>query len=362
QAEQKGKKPEPMLLGVNWSNIDRAVPYVGWLSSEQGQVNVALVEGQQNIHVATVVRQHEKGSLPAGKYNAQVDLKGNDLHIPAFEYMATKGSLSGNAVVELPTEKRQLKWNALLNAKDFNPQSVVATAPVDLLNGQIKANGYAKPNQQLINLDAINLTGRIADQAKAETIQLTGKSTAAIIFNDAKAGGAFKGFAVNYDGALNASQMKQGSGLLKIRVAGTPELIKISELQHDGVAGKILANGLVHISNGIGWDINASLVRFKPQYFVSSVRGEVSGNVKTQGNWSDRLKKINIQQLNIAGMINNKPLRGRGNLAVVLNSDLKGLMPQQFEANNLFLSYASNQVQASGNAQNLRLKLNAPAL
>ncbi|TNL48043.1 translocation/assembly module TamB domain-containing protein [Acinetobacter bereziniae] len=362
QAEQKGKKPEPMLLGVNWSNIDRAVPYVGWLSSEQGQVNVALVEGQQNIHVATVVRQHEKGSLPAGKYNAQVDLKGNDLHIPAFEYMATKGSLTGNAVVELPTEKRQLKWNALLNAKDFNPQSVVATAPVDLLNGQIKANGYAKPNQQLINLDAINLTGRIADQAKAETIQLTGKSTAAIIFNDAKAGGAFKGFAVNYDGALNASQMKQGSGLLKIRVAGTPELIKISELQHDGVAGKILANGLVHISNGIGWDINASLVRFKPQYFVSSVRGEVSGNVKTQGNWSDRLKKINIQQLNIAGMINNKPLRGRGNLAVVLNSDLKGLMPQQFEANNLFLSYASNQVQASGNAQNLRLKLNAPAL
>lgn len=362
QAEQKGKKPEPMLLGVNWKNIDRAVPYVGWLSSEQGQVEVALVDDQQNIHVATVVRQHEKGSLPEGKYTAQLDLKGNDLHVPAFEYVATKGSLSGNAVVELPTEKRQLKWNALLNAKDFNPQSIVVTAPVDLINGQIKANGYAKPNQQLINFDAINLTGRLANQANPETIQLTGKSTAAVIFNDANAGGAFKGFAVNYDGALNASQLKHGSGLLKIRVAGTPELIKISELQHDGVAGKILANGLVHISNGIGWDINASLVRFKPQYFVSSVRGEVSGNVKTQGNWSDRLKRINIQQLNIAGMINNKPLRGRGNLAVVLNSDLKGLMPQQFEANNLFLSYANNQVQATGNAQNLRLKVNAPAL
>ncbi|MDN5434801.1 MAG: hypothetical protein L0G10_14260, partial [Acinetobacter sp.] len=362
QAEQKGKKPEPMLLGVNWKNIDRAVPYVGWLSSEQGQVEVALVDDQQNIHVATVVRQHEKGSLPEGKYTAQLDLKGNDLHVPAFEYVATKGSLSGNAIVELPTEKRQLKWNALLNAKDFNPQSIVATAPVDLINGQIKANGFAKPNQQLINFDAINLTGRLANQANPETIQLTGKSTAAVIFNDANAGGAFKGFAVNYDGALNASQLKQGSGLLKIRVAGTPELIKISELQHDGVAGKILANGLVHISNGIGWDINASLVRFKPQYFVSSVRGEVSGNVKTQGNWSDRLKRINIQQLNIAGMINNKPLRGRGNLAVVLNSDLKGLMPQQFEANNLFLSYANNQVQATGNAQNLRLKVNAPAL
>ncbi|MCF0267181.1 hypothetical protein KW868_22365, partial [Acinetobacter guillouiae] len=86
--------------------------------------------------------------------------------------------------------------NALLNAKDFNPQSIVATAPVDLINGQIKANGFAKPNQQLINFDAINLTGRLANQANPETIQLTGKSTAAVIFNDANAGGAFKGFAV----------------------------------------------------------------------------------------------------------------------------------------------------------------------
>ncbi|RZG71943.1 hypothetical protein EXU29_12535 [Acinetobacter wuhouensis] len=362
QAEQKGKKPEPMLMDVAWKNIDRAVPYVGWLSSEQGQVKLALVEGQQNIHVATVVKKHEKGSLPAGKYNAQLDLKGNDLHVPQFNYLADQGALSGSAVVELPDEKRQLKWNALLNAKNFNPQSIIDTAPVNLLNGQLKASGYAQPNQQIINLESINLTGRMAGQANAETIQLTGKSTAAVLFHDQKAGGGFKGFAVNYDGALNAAQMKQGSGLLKLKVAGTPELIKISEFQHDGIAGKILANGLVHISNGIGWDINASLVRFKPQYFVSAVRGEVSGNVKTQGNWSDQLKRINIQQLNIAGMINGKPLRGKGNLAVVLNNNQKGFMPQQFEANDLFLSYAQNQVQATGNAQNLRLKVNAPAL
>ena len=362
QAEQKSTKPEPMQLGVDWKNIDRAVPYVGWLSSEQGQVNLALLEGQQNIHVATVVRKNEKGTLPAGKYNAQLDLKGNDLHIPAFNYLADQGNLSGNAVIELPTEKRQLKWSALLNAKDFNPQSVIAAAPVDLLNGQVKANGFAKPNQQLISFDSVNLTGRIANQANPETIQLTGKSTAAIIFADPKAGGAFKGFAVNYDGALNAAQLKQGSGLLKLRVSGTPELIKIAELQHDGIAGKIFASGQVHVGNAISWDISTSLIRFKPQYFVSSVRGEVSGNVKTQGNWSDKQKRISIQQLNVAGMINNKPLRGRGNLAIMLNSDQKGFIPQQFEANNLFLSYANNQVQATGNAQNLRLKVNAPAL
>lgn len=246
--------------------------------------------------------------------------------------------------------------------ENFNPQSVAATAPVNLLNGQIKANGFAKPNQQLINFNAINLTGRLAQQNNNETVRLTGRSTAAILFHDAKAGGGFKSFAVNYDGALNASQIAASEGLLKIKVSGTPELIKIAELQHSGIAGKIFASGLVNLKNGIGWNVNASLVRFKPHYFVSSVRGELSGNVKTQGVWSDALKRINIEKLNLAGVINNKPVRGTGNLAVVLNSNQKGFLPQQFEANNLYLAYAKNQIQATGNAQNLRLKINAPAL
>ena len=75
--------------------------------------------------------------------------------------MAGKGSLSGNAVVELPDEKRQLKWKAALNAKDFNPQMVAEASPVNLLNGKLQASGYAKPNQQIIQLQGIDLTGKL---------------------------------------------------------------------------------------------------------------------------------------------------------------------------------------------------------
>ncbi|WP_166169055.1 translocation/assembly module TamB domain-containing protein [Acinetobacter sp. SA01] len=362
QAEQKGKKPNPMLLNVAWQNIDRVVPYVGWLSSKSGDVKLALVEGKQDIHVATAVTQNDKGVLPEGLYTAQLNFKNNDLNIPSFSYVAGKSSLSGSAKVDFPTKKRQLKWNAILNAKDFNPQTVAVAAPVNLLNGQVKANGFAKPNQQIIHLNAINLTGRLAQQNNNETVRLTGRSTIALLFNTQKAGGTFKSFAVNYDGALNASQIPASEGMLKFKISGTPELVKVDELKHSGIAGKIYASGLVYLKNGLGWNINASLVRFKPHYFVSSVRGELSGNVKTEGVWSDSLKRINIQKLNIAGMINNKPVRGTGNLAMVINSNQKGFLPQQFEANNLYLSYAKNQVQATGNAQNLRLKINAPAL
>src|SRR5699024_9292732 len=241
QAEQKGKQPNPMLLDIAWKNIDRAVPYVGWLSSQSGDVQLALVEGKQNIHVATSVSKNEKSTLPAGLYSAQLNLKNNTLNIPDFSYIAGKGRLTGNAKIQLPTDKHQLKWDALLNAKDFNPQIVLDTAPVDLINGQIKANGFAKPDQQIIHLNAINLTGRLAQQSTPETVRLTGRSTAAILFHNQKQGGGFKSFAVEYDGGLNASQIQASEGLLKFKVSGTPEFIKIAELKHIGVAGKILA-------------------------------------------------------------------------------------------------------------------------
>ena len=363
QQPAKAKKAMPMLLDVAWQGIDRAVPYIGWLSSDQGQVKLALVEGQQNIHVATVVKPNDKGSLPAGQYQAQLDLKNNNLNIPSFHYQGLAGGeLQAQALLQLPDQKRQLQWNAVLNAKQFNPQSVAAAAPINRLDGQIKASGFARPNQQIIQLENIQLSGQLANQSKAETIRLTGKSTAAILLHDEKAGGGFKGFAVNYDGSLQSSQLPQGDGKLKIQVAGTPQRININEFVHDGAAGRIRANGLVNLANGIGWDVDASLIRFKPQYFVSSVRGEISGNVKSQGTWSDRIKKISVDRLNLAGMINNKPLRAKGNLAILLDSKQSGFLPQQFEADNLYLVYANNQLQATGNAQNLRLKIDAPAL
>ena len=130
---------------------------------------------------------------------------------------------------------------------------------MNLLNGEIKATGFAKPNQQIIQLEQIDLKGQLAQAGSNETIALKGKSTAALIFNDQKAGGGFKSFAVNYDGSLNA--LNQGNGLLKIDIAGTPEFIKVNELKHDGVAGKLFATGSVNLKDKLGWDIDVVATR-----------------------------------------------------------------------------------------------------
>ncbi|OTG88309.1 hypothetical protein B9T31_01980 [Acinetobacter sp. ANC 4558] len=359
QNEAEPNKFEPMLLDVHWKNIDRAMPYIGWLKSNTGDVKIKLLEKQEDIQFSTTILAHEKSALPLGQYQAQLNIKENHLNIPTLSYVNGTGSLKGNAVVNLPTDKQQLKWNAALKATHFNPQSIAAAAPINLLNGELSANGYEKPNQQIIHLNAINLNGRL--DGSNEIVHLTGKSTAAVLFKDEKAGGGFKSFAVQYDGALKADAIPGSAGVLKATVAGTTDYIKITNLYHDGIAGKIAANGMLNLNNGVGWDINASLVHFKPHYFAQSVRGEISGIVHSEGTWSDALKKVKISKLNLAGTINNKPVRGTGNLALIL-SNKNAAVPEQFEANNLFLSYAQNQLQASGNQQSLKIKVNAPAL
>ncbi|WP_111892300.1 translocation/assembly module TamB domain-containing protein [Acinetobacter sp. MB5] len=361
QAEEKNKKVQPMLINLGWQNINRSMPYIGWLNSPSGHVDIKLQQGQDDILVSTQVTKHEQGLLPTGQYQAKLNFKKQDLNIPEFKYVTPEGGLTGHAVLQLPTDKRQFKWNAVVAAKNFNPQTVVDAAPVNLLNGQLNANGYANKNQQIMEFKNVDLTGQLADQGQ-DKVHLTGSSTVAVILNDEKSGGGLKGYAVRYHGALQSSRVPNSSGNLDLDLSGTSDFIKIAKLSHDGAAGKILADGLVSFKNGIVWKINAALVHFKPQYFISGLNGEISGVVKSEGLWSDALKRISIQQLNLAGMINHQVVRGKGNLAVVVNSNQKGLVPQQFEANNLFLAYAGNQVQATGNAQNLHLQINAPAL
>lgn len=361
QAAEVNKKVQPMLLTIGWKNIDRAMPYIGWLNSDQGQVGLTLTNDKEDIQVSTTVKKHEQGLLPTGQYQAKLFFKNNDLNIPEFKYITEQGGLTGQALVALPTDKRELKWNALLNAKNFNPQSITENSPVDLINGSLQANGYATKNQHIMEFKGIDLSGRIPQQNN-EIVHLTGNSTVAVVLNDEKAGGGMKGYAVRYAGALQSNRIPNSSGTLLINLSGTSDFVKISKFSHEGVAGKILADGLISLKNGISWKANASLVRFKPQYFISNVTGDISGVLQTEGVWSDRLKRIAIQQLNLAGVVNRQVVRGKGNISVLLNTTKNGFIPQHFEANNLFLAYAGNQLQATGDAQKLHLQINAPAL
>lgn len=352
------KKKQPLLMTVAWQGINRQLPYIGWLNSVAGDVDLALSDQGQDIRVVTAIEKHEQSTLPAGKYAATFNFAKNVLDIKDFSLSQAEASqLLGHAKLYLPTEKTNLKWTANLVAKQFNPQSILASAPVNQLDGKIQANGYAEPNKQIIHLNGVDLTGQLAQGNTTQNVGLTGKSTIAVLLHDGKQQSGLKGYAVEYQGQLNASNYTQGP--LVVKLSGTPSLIKVAQLYHQGAAGKIDVNGLVNFNQGVLWDLRANFNDFKPNYFVSQLSGNITGNFNTQGKWSEKDKSIAIQNLNLQGLLNNKRLFGKGNLALDLNA-VQNLKLKNTTNNNLILSYANNIVQVTNDAT-AGLKLNIKA-
>lgn len=357
-------KAQPWQVNIKWQDINRELPYIGWLNSQSGNVDLVLAEQGQDIQVATRVAAHEGALLPVGEYRSTLNFARNILNVKDFNYQQGNSQLTGRAVVNLPTDKTQLKWNASLQARQFNPQNIAAAAPVNRLDGQLTAQGYAEPNKQVIQLRGINLKGQIPQGNQSQAVALTGDSTVVLLMHDGKPRNGktetgMRSFAVRYNGQLNAQNYTAGP--LRLNLSGTPSLINISDLYHEGAAGKIDAKGTLNLSQGIAWNIQAMFDQFKPHYFVSSVKGDLTGRVNSTGKWSDREKSLTIRDLNMRGTLNDKPLLGQGNLALSFG-DQNQLLPKEFEANNLILSYANNVVQATGNAQRLQLNVNASNL
>ncbi|MFB2578852.1 MULTISPECIES: translocation/assembly module TamB domain-containing protein [unclassified Acinetobacter] len=352
----------PWHVLTSWQGINREFPHIGWLNSERGDVNLELQSNLKAIQVSTKIAAHEKSVLPVGTYAADLELSDKELLVHDFVLVQNDQSrLSGVGTVVLPNDKQQLAFIADINAVNFNPQQINAAVPVNQLNGRFSIDAYQKDHQFIGNLSNLDLKGQIVqEKSAAQNVHLTGKATLVAIMHNAPQSG-LKSYAVRYDGGLNADGYSQGP--LRLNMSGTPQYINVEELYHQGAAGLIQAKGMVNLVNGIDWNINANLQNFKPHYFYAQAQGDLTGIINTTGQWSDNRKQVNISQLNLRGQLLNKPLLAQGQLNIQLAKNSQGqLIPQQFQANNLVVSYANNVVQAVGNAQLLKLNISANRL
>ena len=379
-ATQPVKAPStvPWMVNIHWQDFNRAVPYIGWLNSQQGQAQLAIGGNKgHDIQLSTQVAAHDGNVLPVGRYQALLNINNSLMTIKDFRFNplaytqaqshAQPQQLSAQGTVQLPNKNLPLKWNARLNAQHFNPQLISDKAPLNFVNGSLNTSGYQKDNQYIIQLSNINLNGQIVQDpktVKTQNVSLDGASTIALIMpknhrtqskNQTPQQG-LQGFAVRYNGHLKAQNYSQGP--LRLNLSGTPKLLNISELYHQGAAGLIHAKGKVDLSDGIAWNLQAQLEQFKPQFFNAKVNGNLSGQFATHGQWSAQYKNLVVQNLNLRGTLNGKPLLGQGNLAV----NFKDKKPQQFNANDLVISYAGNVIHANGTGQRMQVAVNAQHL
>lgn len=393
-----GDSKLPLAVDARWMSLSRALPAIGQLNSPKGRVLLRMQGQDLNTVVDATIGTAEKALIPAGQYTATVDKADNLIKVPALLYQGVAGQLKGAANVSLPKGKQGLLWSAQLLTTGFDPTKISTAAPFNKVSGVINANGKGEQDKQTIQLKQTRLLAQMpaANGQAARQVELTGNTTAVllmypqpkvaaqavaakpatsqaaatsnikpkVVLNTQPSG--LKSFAVQFIGAFKTPDVPNGDLILK--VSGTPKLIKIDQLNHDGAAGKLNVNGLLDLSQGLAWQAKGELGQFNPGYFVAGYNGQITGGFNTTGHWQPQRRDFQLNNLNLTGTLKNKPVLGQGALNVEFNTsnpnskDNSGLWPKRFDANNLLLAFAGNRLTANGNSQRLAVDIDASAL
>lgn len=358
----------PLVVLARWQNLQRELPAVGLLDSARGQVTVRLQDQQPTqIELSTQLKP-TKGKLPAGEYQASIALnQSQQVRVPKLSYQGVAGELRASAQANLAkTPNAATTWQANLETNGLNPQRIVDSVPFDQLRGNLRLSGQSTTLQQTIILNQVDLQARQPAAAKqaGRQLALSGTGQTVLLMHPANAKQqGLRSFATRFKGALNTAGVPEG--LLVLKASGTPQLIKIEELTHRGEAGQLEANGLLNLSNGVVWQLAAKTQNLDTGFFAADWAGRLSGQINTQGQWQAQRKAIQISQLDVQGTLRQQPIQASGQLDLVFQSNpVKPIdfMPQRFNANQLRLVWAGNQLIANGNTERLSVDIQAEKL
>ncbi|OOR89958.1 translocation/assembly module TamB [Moraxella caviae] len=115
-----------------------------------------------------------------------------------------------------------------------------------------------------------------------------------------------------FDGTVDNDKLP--SGALVFDVSGHGTRLDITELHHSGEAGDLQAAGWFDISNGYAWDITAAMKNLNAGVFAKDLQSDLTGGLRTQGSWRNGSQKVQIDELNIQGVLNSQPFSATGTL------------------------------------------------
>ena len=307
-----------------------------------GDASVDIIGGQLSVFDARFDGQIDTADVPKGRLS--VDAAGTPklISVRKLNYNGEAGAVKAKGVIDL---RKNIGWTLDGRFDKFNL-------------------GYFLPNNAAIITGDLKTTGEWQMPPK----------------NNAKAKGMLKNFVVNFDGVLDAEQLPAGK--LTIDASGDSQLIRIKRFRHVGAAGSIDAKGTVDVRQGLAWNIDAVMDRFNLGYFFKDIPSTITGTIDSNGRWGDNQQTINIEQVNLTGMLKGQPLSAKGSLTAKLHlpKDLAGYFKrlqkqdaqaqykqvnaliESLNANNLLLRWGDNYITANGNAKQLQAKINITSL
>lgn len=307
-----------------------------------GDASVDIIGGELSLFDARFDGQIDTADVPKGRLSINAAGTPKLISIRKVNYNGEAGAVNAKGVIDL---RKNIGWTIDGRFDKFNL-------------------GYFLPNNPAIITGDLKTSGEWQAAPK----------------NSANTAGKLQRFAVNFDGVLDAEQLPAGK--LTIDASGDAQLIRIKRFRHVGAAGSIDAKGTVDMRQGIAWDINAVMDRFNVGYFLKDTPSLITGTINTDGRWSDTQQIINIDQIDLRGMLKGQTLSAKGSLAAKMRlpkdlaSYFKRLQTQDAQAqyrqvnalidslnaNNLVLRWGDNYITANGNAKQLQTKINITSL
>ena len=319
------------------SQDQRAIGVTG-----NGDAEIDLIGGELSVFDVRFDGRVDTQDVPDGLLSISAAGTPQLISIRKLDYSGEAGAVNAKGVIDL---RDNIGWSVTGRFDNFDV-------------------GYFLPNNPAI------LTGDLVTSGEWQQPASTA----------ANRQGKLQRFAVNFDGVLDAEQLPAGK--LTIDASGDAQLIRIKRFRHVGAAGSIDAKGSVDVRQGIAWDINATMDRFNLGYFLKDTPSTITGSIKTDGRWGETQQVINLQQINLRGMLKGQPLSAKGSLSAKLSlpkdlgSYFERLQAQDSEtqykqvnalidsldANDLVLRWGDNYLTANGNAKQLQAKINITSL
>ena len=373
---------KPYTIDANWQQLIRHnLPNIGELNSPSGKAHVIYQpkngKQQGSMQVQANANVLKLNQAPRGNYQVNVNKIGQLIDINQLVYQGVAGNLSGKGSIKLATGNQPLTWQINAKTNNLNAHGILSSIPLQRLTGTINASGIQQKirqsNQAIltrhdITINQIDMIGDLlgANNSKKHlALKGAGKVRADLLANK------LSYLTANFDGSLSAPNVPAGQ--FKFDIAGTPKQLTINQFSHQGKQGYINAKGSVDMTDGVGWHINADMKNFDASYFVPSLPSQISGAINTDGFWRAGAQYIHIANMNLTGILKNKPLTATGQLTAKLNlpKDLSSLrhvlessannqkygqirrLVESLQANNLLVQWGSNRITANGNQNQL---------
>lgn len=349
---------------LRWGKVQSPWLTAQEFSSKHGQV---IVRGNKKGLVLSLVTDLKGKLYPQGEYRAYAETDWHSIHLLPLEARTLLGGLI-RAEGRVAWQKN-ISWDIASQWLNVVPsRQWPRTAPyLPLLTGQLLSKGAASRLGSDLTFKANWLNketwqGHLVSKAwpwqfdegqkldaEWQNINRSLQGIGLVQSHNGKV--SFNGTPQRYNLNLNtrATTAKTPEGLWQITGQGNKQHFNFANLDYQGMAGHLHADGQFSWPQGLTWHANVTVDDFKTASWLANWPAHLTGKTQSSGVWRSNQHQLNFTQTALQGELKSLPLHVSGDLSLDLtNADQ---LPY-FQAHRFVVDWDKNHLAVEGGFNN----------